>query len=172
MVSEYWRIPDWRISNWTRHLENGWALSGILTLQSGFPIRLTSQSDRELMSSVDFETPGEPNQIAPFRRFDPQKSGGYYFDPSSFVEAPLGQIGNASRTICCGPGITNLDLGIHKLIAVRESMKLEFRTEIFNVFNHTRFFSPDGDITDGSSFGQVSRARDPRSIQLAVRLTF
>jgi hypothetical protein len=172
VVSEDWRIPGWHISNWTQHLANGWALSSILTLQSGFPIRLTSSSDQELMSSLDFETPGEPNQIAPFRRLDPQKSGGYFFDPSSFAVAPLGQIGNAPRTICCGPGTANVDLGVHKLIAVRENTKLEFRTEIFNLFNHTQFFNPDGNITDGASFGQVSRAQDPRLIQLAVRLIF
>jgi outer membrane receptor protein involved in Fe transport len=172
VASEYWRIHDWRISNWTHHLTNGWALSGILTLQSGFPIRLTSTSDQELMSSFDFETPGEPNQIAPLRLLYPQKNGGYYFDPSSFVEAPLGQIGNAPRTICCGAGTANLDFAVHKIIAVRESANLEFRTEIFNLFNHTQFFNPDGNITDGTSFGQVSRARDPRLIQLAVRLIF
>lgn len=172
VVSQYWRIPNWQISNWTRHLANGWALSSILTLQSGFPIRLTSSSDRELMNSFDFETPGEPSQIAPLRRLDPQKSGGYYFDPSSFVNAPLGQIGNAPRTICCGPGTMNLDLGVHKVFAVREGTSLEFRTEIFNVFNHTQFFNPDGNISDGASFGQVSSAQDPRLIQLAVKLTF
>ena len=171
-VSEYWRVPDWRISNWTRHVANGWALSSILTLQSGFPIRLTSNSDQELMSSFDFETPGQPDQIAPFRRLGPQESGGYYFDPSSFVDAPLGQIGKAPRTICCGPGTANLDLGIHKIVAVREAMNLDLRTEVFNVFNHTQFFNPDGNITDGTSFGQVNRARDPRLIQLAMRLTF
>jgi len=133
---------------------------------------LTSDSDLELMSSDDFESPGEPNQIAPFRRLDPQNSGGYYFDPSSFVNAPLGQIGNAPRTICCGPGTANLDSGVHKIVAIREGMNLEFRTELFNVFNHTQFFNPDGDITDGASFGQVSRAQDPRLVQLALRLTF
>ena len=172
VVSEYWQIPEWQISNWTRHLANGWELSSILTLQSGFPIRLTSSDDLELMSSLNFETPGEPNQIAPLRRLDPHNSGGYYFDPASFVDGPMGQIGDAPRTICCGPGIANLDLGAHKVFAVREGMKLEFRTEIFNVFNHTQFFNPDGNITDGASFGQVSRARDPRLIQLAMRLTF
>jgi len=172
VASEYWRMPDWRISNWTCHLANGWAISGIFTLQSGFPIRLTSTSDLELMSSFDFETPAEPSQIVPLRRLNPQKSGGSYFDPSSFVDAPPGQIGNASRTLCCGPGTANLDRGVHKLLAVREGMNLEFRTEIFNVFNHTQFFNPDGNITDGTSFGQISRARDPRLIQLAVRFSF
>jgi hypothetical protein len=172
VVSEYWQIPDWHTSRWSRHLANGWALSSIFTLQSGFPIRLTSSSDQELMSSSDYETPGEPEQIAPFRRLDPRKSGGYYFDPSSFENASLGQIGNAPRTICCGPGTTNFDLGIHKVTAIREGTNLEFRTEIFNAFNHTQFFNPDGNFTDGTSFGQVSRAQDPRLIQLALKLTF
>ena len=172
VVSEYWRIPEWRITNWSRHVSNGWALSGILTLQSGFPIRITSSSDRELMNSFDFESPGEPNQIAPFRRLDPPVSGGYFFAPSSFVDASLGQIGNAPRTICCGTGTTKLDLGVHKIVAIREGASLEFRAETFNVFNHTQFFNPDGNITDGSSFGRVSRAQDPRLIQLAVRLSF
>ena len=172
VVSEYWQVPGWRVSSWARHVINGWALSSIFALQSGFPIRLTSASDQELMSSYDFETAGEPDQIAPLRRLEPQKSGGYYFNPTAFVDAPLGQIGNAPRAICCGPGIANLDFAVHKILAVREGTKLEFRTEFFNVLNHTQFFNPDGNITDGSTFGQVSRARDPRLIQLAVRLTF
>ena len=151
---------------------NGWATSGILTIQSGFPIRITSTSDHELMNSFDYESVGEPNQIARFRRLSPQTSGAYFFDPSSFVEAPLGQIGDAPRTVCCGPRIVNLDFGLLKTIVAHEGTNLEFRTELFNVFNHTQFFNPDGNITDGSTFGQVSQVRGPRLVQLALRLTF
>jgi hypothetical protein len=172
VLSNYWQIPGPSAQRWTRRLLGGWALSGIVTLQSGFPIPMTSQSDQELMNSFDFETVGEPQQIAPLRRLNPQTSGGYYFDPASFTEAALGQIGNTPRTLCCGPGIANLDLGIHKTLDVRESAKLEFRSEIFNVMNHTQFMNPDGNITDGATFGQVSAARDPRLIQFALRLTF
>jgi len=172
VLSGYWRLPDWKVSNWSGHVVNGWAVSGIATLQSGFPIRITSSSDRELMGSFDFEAPGEPNQVAPFRRLDPRRSGGYYFDPASFTDAPLGQIGNAPRAVCCGPGIANFDAAIHKTIPVKESTSLEFRTEVFNVFNHTQFFGPNGNIAEGTTFGQVQRARSPRLIQLALRLTF
>ena len=172
VLSEFWRIPGAKTANWSRHLFNGWAVSSIVTLQSGFPVRLTSTGDQELMNSFDFQTAGEPSQIAAFRQLSPQKSGGYFFDPNSFANAPLGQIGNAPRTICCGPGIANIDLGIHKTVQVREGTSLEFRTEFFNAFNHTQFFNPDGNITDGPSFGQVSRARDPRLIQFALRLMF
>ena len=172
VFSNYWQIPKARVTNWSRHVINGWATSGILTIQSGFPIRITSTSDHELMNSFDYESVGEPNQIARFRRLSPQTSGAYFFDPSSFVEAPLGQIGDAPRTVCCGPRIVNLDFGLLKTIVAHEGTNLEFRTELFNVFNHTQFFNPDGNITDGSTFGQVSQVRGPRLVQLALRLTF
>ena len=124
------------------------------------------------MNSYNFETPGEPNQIAALRRLRPQDSAGYFFYPASFVEAPLGQIGSARRTICCGPRIANLNLAVHKTVVLREATHLEFRTEFFNLLNHTQFFNPDGNITDKTTFGQVTRARDPRLVQFALRLTF
>lgn len=170
--SNYWEIPVNGSRPRTRCVFGGWALASILTIQSGFPIRMTSSSDEELMNSFDFETAGEPQQIAPFRRLSPQHSGGYYFDPSSFTNAPLGQIGNTPRTLCCGPGISNLDLGVHKSFPLTEGVKLGFRTDFFNTLNHTQFYNPDGNITDGGSFGQVSQARNPRLIQLALRLSF
>lgn len=172
VFSSYWQVPNPSPQLWVHRLLAGWALSSILTVQSGFPIRMTSQNDQELMSSFDFETAGEPQQVAPFRRLNPQQSGGYYFDPASFTDAPLGQIGNTPRTLCCGPGTANLDLGIHKSFELREAANLEFRTELFNVMNHTQFMNPDGNITDGAAFGQVSSARDPRLLQFALRVTF
>ena len=172
VLSGYWRLPDPKISNWTRRILDGWAVSGISTLQSGFPVRITSSGDQELMGSFDFEAPGEPNQIAPFRKLDPRTSGGYYFDPASFVDAPLGEIGNSPRTVCCGPGVINFDFALHKTVLLGERTNLQFRTEFFNLFNHTQFFNPDGDVTGGPTFGLVNRARDPRLIQFALRLSF
>lgn len=172
VLSYYWQIPKTGISNWTRHVLNDWTLSGIAIVQSGFPIRIISYSDRELMSSLGYETPGQPDQVAAFKRLDPRARGGYYFDPASFAESPLGQIGNAPRTVCCGPGTANLDLAVNKSFRVAESKKLEFRTEVFNVLNHTQFFNPDGNITGTDTFGRVRRARDPRLLQFAMRLSF
>jgi len=172
VLSEYWRVPFMPVTNWTRYLVNGWALAGIWTYQSGFPIRITSSNDSELMGSFDFETPGEPNMIAPFQRLNPQTSGGYYFNPASFSNGPLGVIGSAPRDVCCGPGIAELDLALHKDIPLVEGKTLEFRTEFFNVFNRTQFLNPDGNFSDGASFGTVNGERDPRIVQLALRLIF
>jgi hypothetical protein len=193
VFSYYWELPGRKYSGATGKLLNGWALSGITTFQTGFPIRITSLADNELMYSFDFELPGEPNQIAPFRKLKPQSNGNYFFDPNSFTEnasdnsvAPcsagaafgcydpslFGSLGNARRTICCGPHISNTDLAILKTISISESKRVDFRAEFFNIFNHTQFFNPDGNTSDGSQFGQVTQARDPRLMQFALKFFF
>ena len=52
---------------------NGWAVSGITSFQTGFPISIKSNADAELMNSFDFELPGKPNLVAPFHAVDPRK---------------------------------------------------------------------------------------------------
>ena len=163
-------LPDYR--GLTGKLFNGWTLAGILSFQSGFPIRITSQGDNELMNSYDFEAPGEPNLVGTFRRLDPRGPGNKAFDTSVFVDPPLGTIGDSPRTICCGPGINNLDFSVMKNTSLSERMKLQFRAEFFNLANHAQFFNPDGITTDGEEFGRVKRARDPRETQFALKLIF
>ena len=178
VISYYWEIPGSKFSGFMGKIANGWALSGITTYQTGFPIRITSDADNELMNSFDFELPGEPDQIGPFQRLHPQNSGNYYFNPASFTEdtsvdpSLLGRIGNAPRTICCGPGISNTDFALLKNISVSETKHFEFRAELFNIFNHTQFYNPDGNSTDGSQFGQVTQVKDPRLMQFALKLFF
>jgi hypothetical protein len=84
----------------------------------------------------------------------------------------FGRIGNAPRTICCGPGISETDFSVIKNIPINERSHFEFRAEIFNVFNHTQFFNPDGNSTDGSQFGQVTEVKDPRLMQFALKFYF
>jgi outer membrane receptor protein involved in Fe transport len=193
VFSFYWELPSRQRSGAMGKLLNGWALSGITTYQTGFPIRITSLADNELMYSFDFELPGEPAQIAPFRTQNAQKNGDYFFDPNSFTEngtdntaAPcsagaafgcyepslLGTLGTAPRTICCGPSISNTDFAVLKTIALSETRHIDFRAEFFNIFNHTQFYNPDGNTSDGSQFGQVTQARDPRLMQFALKFFF
>jgi len=197
VLSYYWQLPVPKYAGFTGKLLDGWALSGITTYQTGFPIRITSSADNELMNSFDFELPGEPDQLAPFKTQKPQNTCfgnpltcNYYFNPQIFTEntgdptcggnlypgcfdpSLLGRVGNAPRTICCGPGISNSDIAILKTIPFNESKRIEFRAELFNVFNHTQFFNPDGNSTDGAQFGQVTQAKDPRLVQFALKFFF
>lgn len=174
VFSYYWEFPVPHYEGFKGKALDGWAMSGITTFQSGFPIRITEQDDIELQSSFDFETPGQPNIAAPFQKLDPRGPGNLGFNPSAFTEDTVapGTIGNAPRTVCCGPGINNWEMAFLKITPLNERFKLEFRGELFNAFNHAQFFQPDGNFTDGTDFGRVKRARDPRLMQFALKLSF
>jgi len=179
VISYLWQLPVPQYTGPKGKFLNGWAMSGITSFQTGFPIRIQSNNDSELEYSYDFELPGKPDLIAPFHTQDPRTHNGYAFDPNSFAlpvqtdtSTPDQLLGNAPRTICCGPGINNFDFSIQKLTSVGETKHFEFRAEFFNIFNHTQFLNPDGNITDGSDFGRVKRTRDPRNIQFAIKFAF
>jgi hypothetical protein len=193
VFSYYWELPVPKYQGFAGKLLNGWSLSGTTTAQTGFPIRITDQDDNELYTSFDFETSGQPNLVAPFKKLNPRGPGNLGFDPNSFSPGcidpadvnndqtfcsndpggvVLGTIGNAPRTICCGPGIFQTDIGILKNTMLGERYRLQFRGEIYNIFNYAQFFQPDGNVTDGSDFGRVKRARDPRLLQFALKLYF
>ena len=72
---------------------------------------------------------------------------------------PAGRVGTAPRTICCGPGISDTDISFIKNIPINERSHFEFRAELFNIFNHTQFYNPDGNSTDGAQFGQVTQVK-------------
>lgn len=178
VLSYYYELPKVDTHGFKAKLVNGWATSGILTFQSGFPVPITSSDDLELMNSFFFSSPGEPDRVAPLKKLDPRNSYNLAFDPSSFQQPDqLGVIGNSPRTVCCGPGINNFDFSMLKDTPLTERMRLQFRAEIFNIANHAQFSKvdgniSDGDVQDGGTFGKVLRARDPRLIQFALKLIF
>ena len=84
----------------------------------------------------------------------------------------LGTIGNAPRSICCSPGINNFDVGFFKGTTIGERVRMEFRTEIYNIWNHAQFYSVDGNISDGTDFGKAQKVRGPRQLQFALKFSF
>jgi hypothetical protein len=171
-----WDLPVPKYQGFKGKLLDGWEVSGILSFQSGFPIRITSHDDvEELDSTFLFEAPGEPNLAAPFHTEDIRKNNGFVFDPALFTNATVapGTIGNAPRSICCGPGINNWDMSFMKETRLGERWQMEFRGDIFNVWNHAQFYSVDGNVSNtGSTFGQVQHVRDPRLVQFALKFRF
>ena len=86
-------------------------------------------------------------------------------------------IGSSPRSVCCGPGINNVDFSLLKDTILTERFKLQFRAEFFNIANHAQFTKVDGDISDGDpstggTFGKVLQARAPRLVQFGLKLIF
>ena len=103
----------------------------------------------------------------------PVTNGNFYFDPTAFDcnNVPLFSFGNSGRNVVRGPGRNNFDLSLGRTFKISESKSVEFRSEMFNAFNHAQFFNPDHNGFD-ANFGQITQARDPRIVQFALKFYF
>ena len=110
VISYYWELPLQKHQGFAGKVLNDWAISGITQFQTGFPIRLDTQDDNELINSLFFLGTEAPSRVAPFQKLNPKTNGNFWFDPNDFADPPLGQFNNGTqRTICCGPGLNDWD---------------------------------------------------------------
>jgi Carboxypeptidase regulatory-like domain len=159
-----------------KRFTGGWALAGLTTLASGQPVRLRESDDRDLVGdfSFPFDTPSAARNGSPLYNNKNPRSGQAYFNPGYFMKNPLGQVGDVSRRFFPGPGIDNYNMSLLKDTHITENTQLQFRAEAFNVFNHAQFNAPSGSInnTGQGGFGYVTSARDPRIMQVALKVVF
>jgi hypothetical protein len=157
------------------HLLGGWEFSGIVYVYSGLPLTVTASRDPSGLGLRDANSfaGGRPDKIG-----DPNSGAPHtvtqWFNTGAFQLVPTGTIrpGNAPRGAVIGPGAQRWDLSLFKNIRFTESWKLQFRAEAINVFNHTNFNTVGTSLTAPSTYGQVTSARDPRIMQLALKLSF
>jgi Carboxypeptidase regulatory-like domain len=179
VVNYVWDLPIPKAEGFKGKLVTGWELSGIASFQTGFPVRITSLDDVEqLDNNYLFEQAGEPNFAPGYTnlvRTNIRQTGGFAFNPNQFTNSTVapGTIGNAARTLCCGPGINNWDMSFMKETMLGERVRMEFRGDVFNIWNHAQFYSVDGNVSNqGATFGQVQHIHDPRLVQFALKFYF
>lgn len=160
-------------NGWASTLLSGWQTFGIVTWQSGrpFTVALLSEIDNSGTgrSILGFGANDRPNLIA-----DPELSSrttARWFDTSAFAFPPPGTFGNAGRNIIDGPGYQSVNVSLVKNTHLTESVNLQFRGEVFNLFNHPNFNLPDN-FFGSPTFGQITSARDPRHLQFGLKLLF
>ena len=180
LVASYdYQLPIERITRRMKILTQGWSISGITRISTGFPVTLKSRDDNSLQGSspngVNSDTidVGDYNG-APLNLNGNPRNGLPYFNPEAFGQAVLGSPGNASRRSFYGPGMINFDIALLKSFHITEAKALQFRLETFNTFNHAQFFGPaavQGNL-DSPLFAQVVKAASPRLVQLALKFTF
>jgi hypothetical protein len=144
-----------------------WTFNVIYQAQSGSPFTPTLSFD-----NANAGTTSRPNRVCSGELSSPTLSR--YFDTSCFVAPPQYVFGNSGRNILYGPGVNNIDLGIHRVFRIpgREGMNLEFRAEAFNAINHPQFANPGSTIGTATA-GVISATAVPnRQIQFALRFVF
>lgn len=155
------------------HFLGGWQITGVTTLQGGFPITPTLS-----FSPGKTFTNGRPNAVG-----DPTETSRQphdWINSSAFAAPTEAEIaagnffGNVGRSSLRAPGLVNFDFSFMKHFTIKEEMRLQFRCEFFNLTN-TPFFGGSGfvsTVVGTPTFGRVTQAGDPRVVQLALKFIF
>jgi hypothetical protein len=164
----------------------GWEISGIVSAQSGAPLNIGLNGSN--VASIVPNTSNRPDRTG--GGHDPHTVN-EWFDTSIFTAPAPGTWGNTPRSFVRGPGRDNWNLSLFKNFWFNQERgsNLQFRAEFFNVWNHTQWngnqilnggqgissnasFLSSGALDPTSDFGKVKAAYDPRTIQLALKLSF
>lgn len=185
--AEYW-------ANGPKRLTQGWGLYPIFFVQSGVPIDIYGGYGNPSETNPGPSGFGDPQVVradqltSTVQKLNPRhivNGQSFYFNPADFGQdpcwsstgstCPVGFYGTFRRNSLIGPGRVNLDLSLEKATPITERVKLAFRVEAFNIFNHAQFINPGGGSpvkVTSTVLGQVTNTYDPRILQLALKLTF
>ena len=173
-VSRLWPHPL------ARRLFDRWQVSGISSFVSGAPLGVT------YTQTGTTDVTGSPTDgarvvlIADPRIPRGERTFDRNFNTAAFAPPRVGTIGNAAKDLIRGPGINNWDMSLFKTFAVHgERWKMQVRAETYNTFNHSQFSALDAAAQFNAlgqqlnaRFGEFTAARQPRRMQLALRLSW
>jgi len=203
-----YEVPAPRVNTFAKAILRGWSIQNVIQARSAPPVdvfygllALSNGFQSEVRPDV---VPGQPLYL-----FGPKYPGGKAFNPGAFTSPPTDpntggalRQGNLSRNGLRGFGATQWDFAVHRDFPIRESLKLQFRAEMFNVLNHPNFAPPIGNLQSpqainpqfgqstqmlgqyldggstgtsnagGGTFSPLYQIGGARSIQLALKLMF
>jgi hypothetical protein len=187
-INGTWELPfsDGLLANpLAKEALGGWSVSGIATLQSGFP--LSPQLGYNPTGNGDTRNPVRPNLAPGFHGPLYAKTVAQWFNPAAFSAPYPGTFGNVGRDTLTGPGLSELDLALVKNTTIHERLRAQFRAEFFNVLNHSNFTTPNpvvfssgptpkaptAEVAPSPTAGVVSAtATTSRQIQFGVKILF
>jgi len=171
VTSFVWELP--RLSGrgrLVRSVFGWWETNGIVTLESGRPFTVVSGRDNstsgvnqdraDLIGNPGLDT-GRPRGQVVLE----------YFNHAAFAQNAAGTFGNSGRNILRDPGVATVDFGVIKNIPVSETNRIQFRAELFNLFNRVNLGTPNANQSAGN-FTRITTAGPPRVIQLALKYVF
>ena len=184
VMSHVWEIP------WLRHAKGpknwflgGWAINGIVQLQSGLPVTVAQSGDSQNTGASSMERPN----IVYGQKVDTVMDGrtlSKWFNTAAFVQSkcngcpgngtfigPMGY-GNAGVSLFDSPAQKTWDVGIFKEFKVKEGHTLQFRYEAFNFLNTPQFAAPDRTLGD-AAFGRITTTLvNNREMQFGLKYRF
>jgi hypothetical protein len=159
---------------------SGWTFSPIVRILTGDQMTIVTNQDRALTGlTAAGTTATTPNGMTSSGQRVNQilgipygsKTVSNYLNAAAFALPAPGTLGNVGAGSIAGPGYWQLDLALSRTFQVRESQKVEFRAESFNLPNTVRLNDPDT-VLNSNTFGQVLSSMDPRIMQFALKYFF
>jgi len=176
-VASVWEVPVGKGKTFLRGaspywnaLIGGWTANAIVTLSQGNPFTVNAPNNTAAVLT-NFRANRLCNGRAELTNQNLRTNGLFWIDPACFVAPAPGFFGTSGANIMTGPGLNNWDLALEKAFQLRERWRLQFRTELFNAWNHAQFENPNSMVGD-ANFGQVTQARDAREIQFGLKLVW
>ncbi|RRA50181.1 TonB-dependent receptor [Acidipila sp. EB88] len=176
----------------TDRIVSGWTLATIANLQTGFPF--SPQLGYNPTGSGDTRNPVRPNRNPAFHGALYSTGGtaaraAHFFNPDAFLAPAYGTVGNLGRDTLTSPGYADWDLSLLKNFAFSERVRLQFRSEFFNLLNHTNLQTPNevvfssgptqgpaasqtAAVVNSPTAGVVTAASPSRQIQFGLKLLF
>jgi hypothetical protein len=175
-ISYVYNLPFFKNkSGFAGHALGGWELSGIILGQTGSHLTASLSRDPAGLGVRDpFSFAGGRPDIVGNPNVGGANTITQWFNPAAFAAVPTGVIrpGNEGRGTIVGPAYFRWDASLFKNFKLSERFNLQFRAESFNVLNHVNFSNPASTSLTSSVFNQITTARDPRNMQMALKLQF
>jgi hypothetical protein len=166
-------------------LLGGWQLNTLFSFFTGTPFTVFSGIDSSGTQEYDDRAEVIGNPFANVPASSRAASTYYYFNPAAFAVPAQGTYSNEGRNEFYGPGTKQIDFSVFKNFAITEHARLQFRAEIFNIFNFVDYANGvGGNNVQGSNLGQIGSTYDvnfgapgigpgaPRNVQLALKFLF
>ena len=177
------------VNNVVNKALKGWEISGVINAQSGQPFSATYTSS-STYNSVKYSglVSGRANRVAGVALYPTKKTRTLWFNPSAFTAptatvaststvVPGAAYGNSGYNMLRGPLYQDWDMNLKKNTEWRGHYNLQIRADVFNVFNHPNFATPNSAISNTSTVGTVTAisstpAYQARTMEFAAKFTF
>jgi hypothetical protein len=175
VTSVVWQLHYYHGDNLlARGIANGWIISPIVNIHSGFPFTVLNGKDANLTGN----TAAERAELVPGQNpVSSNRTAAEWFNVAAFSQNPTNLVngialnGNSSRNVLRGPTFKDVDLAISRDFVFKERLGLQLRADAYNVFNMVSLNGP-GATVGTATFGVITSASAMRQLQLGLRLTF
>jgi hypothetical protein len=167
-ISAVGQMPSFANST-LRMVASGWKASLITRYTSGTFGSITNGGDTTLTGQTEGPQP-RPNQVLA-TIYPAAQTIGQWVNRAAFATQAAGTYGNVGASTVLLPSATTVDMSVSRIFSIRETQKLEFRAEAFNILNKANFSDPNLTLTN-QAFGRILGTKDPRIMQFALKYNF